>query len=248
MPTVILIDDEKEARRNLRQLLNLSCPSAKVVGEANSVEEGIQLIRQCNPQIVFLDIQMGDGTGFDLLAHFTEPPFHVVFVTAYDQYAIKAFEYNAIDYLLKPIDINRLILAVKKIEGLNNKNQYFQQLSTLMDSLHHKRFEIITLQTQNGQHFIRLENIIRLEADKNYSTFYCQNRKKIVVSNTIKKYEDLLPPDEFFRTHQSHIIHRKFVKSFIKESGGFIEMADGFQVPIARRKKDAFFNWMSKSE
>jgi two-component system, LytTR family, response regulator len=248
MSNVVIIDDEKEARRNLRQLLNLSCPSAKIVGEASGVEEGIEVINQTNPDAIFLDIQMDDGSGFDLLKYFPEPQFQVVFVTAYDQFAIKAFECNAIDYLLKPINTDRLISSIKKVEQLNSRDQYFKQLSSLMDNIYQHRFETITLQTQEGQHYVRLENIIRLEADKGYSTFHCKNRKEIVVSKTIKKFEELLPEDDFFRTHQSHIINRKFVKSYINESGGFIKMEDGYQVPIARRNKDPFFNWMRKEE
>ena len=248
MSNVIIIDDEKEARRNLRQMLHLSCPSANIVGEASGVEEGIQAIRQMNPDAIFLDIQMDDGTGFDLLRSFPEPQFHVVFVTAYDQFAIKAFECNAIDYLLKPINPDRLIQAMKKIEQLSNKVQYFEQLSNLLDNIRHQRFETIIIQTQEGQHYIRLENIIRLEADKGYSTFYCKNRKDILVSKTIKKFEELLPADDFFRTHQSHIINRKFVKSYIKEDGGFIEMEGGYHIPIARKNKDPFFNWMRNGE
>jgi two-component system LytT family response regulator len=108
----------------------------------------------------------------------------------------------------------------------------------------HERIETIILQTQEGQHYIRLENVIRLEADKNYTVFHCVGRKDIIVSETIKRYEELLPTDQFFRTHQSHIVHRKYVKSFIKSTGGTIEMTDGFQVPVARRKKDGFFEWM----
>ncbi len=241
---VLLIDDETEARRNLRQLLKQSCPSVEIVGEADGVQTGIELIREFNPQGVFLDIQMQDGTGFDLLGEFPEPSFHVVFVTAYDQYAIRAFEFNAIDYLLKPIEISRLTHAVEKMEELDNSGQYFQQINMLLSGMRNQRLETIILLTQEGQHYIKLEDIIRLEADKNYTTFFCYNRKSIVVSETIKKYEEILPTDLFFRSHQSHIVQRKFVKSFLKESGGFIEMTDGAQVPVARRKKDGFFEWM----
>jgi two-component system, LytTR family, response regulator len=244
MLRVVLIDDETEARRNLQQLLTQFCPGVEVIGEAVGVQEGIELIRQTHPEGVFLDIQMQDGTGFDLLSAFPEPSFHVVFVTAYDQYAISAFEFNAVDYLLKPIEVARLTHAVEKMEQLDSSDQYFQQINMLLSGMRNQRLETIILLTQEGQHYIKLENIIRLEADKNYTTFFCHNRKSIVVSETIKKYEEILPADLFFRSHQSHIVQRKFVKSFIKESGGFIEMTDGGQVPVARRKKDGFFEWM----
>lgn len=244
MLRAVIIDDEPKARRNLRLLLGESCPSVEIIGEADSVKKGIKLIKETKPQGVFLDIQMQDGTGFDLLTSFPEPTFHVVFITAYDEYAIRAFEFNAVAYLLKPIEQPRLIHAVEKIDQLKNSDQYFQQISTLLQSMRQQRLETIILQTQEGQHYIRLENVVRLESDKNYTTFYCHNRKNVLVSDTIKKYEEILPGDLFFRPHQSHMIQRAFVKSFMKESGGFIEMTDGHQIPLARRKRDAFFTWI----
>lgn len=240
----VIIDDEKEARRNLLQMLKQYCPSVTVVGEAGSVREGVELIRNVSPDGVLLDIQMQDGSGFDLLMQFPEPDFHVVFVTAYDQFAIRAFEFNAVDYLLKPIDKDRLIKAIQRIEQLGAGDDYFRQLSSLLANVRGRPFETITLQTQEGHHYVPLGNIIRLESDKNYTTFHCSDRKTIIISDTIKKFENILPLDQFFRTHQSHIVHRKFVKSYIKSTGGSIEMIDGFHVPVARRKKDAFFLWM----
>ena len=246
MFTALLIDDEPEARRSLGFLISKHCPELRILGQASGVEEGKSLISQLEPDIVFLDIEMQDGTGFDLLQSFLRPSFRVIFVTAYDQYAIRAFEFNALDYLLKPIDIFRLVDAVKKVQHYSG-DSYFSQIASLLDNIRSMQFETIILQTQEGQHYIRLENIIRLNSDKNYTSFFCVGRKEIIVSESIKRYERLLPQDRFFRTHQSHIVQRRFVRSYLKESGGYIEMTDGYQVPVSRRKKDAFFAWMRET-
>ena len=244
MPTAVIIDDEQDARENLRQLLGHYCPSFEVIGEAESVATGVVLLHRQVPHVVFLDIQMQDGTGFELLQAINEPSFRVVFVTAFDQHAIRAFEFNAVDYLLKPIDPARLQKAVERVSSVHTSEGYFQRISMLVNNLSGQSPDRIILQTQEGQHYIRLDDIIRLEADKNYTTFHSRNRKSVVVSETMKRYEDVLPSSQFFRTHQSHIVQRDAIKSFIKESGGYIEMTDGTQVPLSRRRKEAFFAWM----
>ncbi len=240
----LLIDDEREARRNLSSLLQSYCKSVQIVGEADGVRSGIEKINDLVPDAIFLDIQMQDGTGFDLLASIPERNFQVVFVTAFDEFAIRAFEFNAVDYLLKPIEIDRLIRSVGRLESRKSQELHPGKLSSLLKMIDRRQLDTITLQTQEGHHYIRLENIIRLESDRNYTIFYCQGRDHVIVSETIKRYEELLPTDQFFRPHQSHIIQRKFIKSYLKGAGGSIELSDGFQVPLARRKKDLFFQWI----
>jgi two-component system LytT family response regulator len=218
----------------------------QVIGEADGVDSGILMIREHQPQVVFLDIQMQDGSGFDLLKEFPEPNFQVVFVTAYDNFAIAAFEFNAVDYLLKPIDTPRLVRAVTRLAHVQANAQYFGKLSNLLTNIQQNRLQRITLQTQERQHYVTIDQIIRLQSENNYTTFHLEGGKKIMVSETIKRYEELLPAQDFFRTHQSHIVQRKHVGSFVKSDGGSIEMADGFLAPVSRRKREAFFAWIKE--
>ncbi|MCB9293180.1 MAG: response regulator transcription factor [Lewinellaceae bacterium] len=240
MKRIIIIDDEAPAREHLRNLLTEYCPEVEIIGEANGVTESFKLIRQLQPDAILLDVQMDDGTGFDLMDKFRTPAFNVIFQTAFDEFAIKAFKYNAVDYLLKPIDIEELIQAIDKIEAGKSNPAFTEQLSGLLETAKEKKFERIVLNSSEGMHFIELEDIVRLNSDVNYTTFYLASGERITVTKTIKTFEELLPNDSFFRPHQSHIVNLNYVTKILREDGGYALMKDGSKVSISRNKKEAF--------
>ena len=237
---VVLIDDENQSRKTLQVLLRDYCPNVKIIGEADSVLAGYQLLQTETPDAVFLDVQMTDGTGFDLLNKISDPSFQVIFTTAFDDFAIKAFQYNAIDYLLKPIDIDDLLRSIKKIDLSNNGSETKTQLSNLLETNNSGEFKKIALSTSEGLHFLELKNIVRLQSEANYTTFHLMDGTRIVVSKTIKNFEKLLTDNDFFRTHKSHIINFKHVTKILREDGGYLLMTDNYKVPISRSKKDEF--------
>jgi two-component system, LytTR family, response regulator len=240
MLTAIIIDDEQKGRIALRQKLQDYCTTVQLTGEAENGEEGIKLIEKNNPDIVFLDIEMPRMDGFEMLHRLPEKKFHLIFTTAYDQYAIKAFKVSAFDYLLKPIDIEELKLAVSKI---NNQSPVITEnkLAILEQSLEGKNiFSKIAIPTLEGLLFFNTGDIIHLEASSNYTTIYFNDRPKLTASKTLKDFEELLPATIFFRTHHSHIINLSYIKRYLKGDGGQIEMQNGNYVDVARRKKDEF--------
>ncbi len=239
MKRIAIIDDEEDARHALRIFLSDYCPTVEIVGEADGVESGYRLIHQEKPHAVLLDIHMKDGTGFDLLDKFQNPRFRVVFTTAYDEFALKAFKYNALDYLLKPVAPEELVRAIAKIEE-NQIEDFSMKITNLLEMNRSRRFEKIALTSQEGLIFFRLEEIMHIEAEGNYTTLSLSNNKRHVIVRSLKDFEDLLPNNVFFRTHQSHIINLNFVKKYLKEDGGYALLENGTKVLVARRRKDEF--------
>jgi len=243
---LVIIDDEQDARTTLRALLKQYCPDIQIVGEADNVMDGIGTIRSLLPDIVLLDIQLGNATGFDLLDKFSNPNFQVIFTTAYDQFALKAFKYAAIDYILKPIDPKDLIIAIDRaIKNLIPKSVYQQQIQQLLHDNNNQSFDKIALSTATGLHFLKIKDIVFLKAAANYTIFITANNEKIMVSKTLKEFEELLPDTLFFRIHQSYILNIQFIKKFLKEDGGYALLDNGKKLPIARRKKEAFLNLLA---
>ena len=242
MKRIIIIDDEAPAREHLRNLLTEYCPEVEIIGEANGVTESFKLIRQLQPDAILLDVQMDDGTGFDLMDKFRTPAFNVIFQTAFDEFAIKAFRYNAVDYLLKPVSANELVKAAGKIVASQDQDHpaITQQLFNLIDSAKKQKFEKIVLHSSEGMHFVKVADIQCLQADMNYTTFYITSGEKITVAKTIKTFEELLPERSFFRPHQSYIVNLNYVSKILKEGGGYALLEDGSKIPISRRKKDQF--------
>jgi two-component system LytT family response regulator len=237
---VVLIDDESQSRKTLRIFLQDYCPQVEILGEADGVLEGYKLLLRTSPDVIFLDIQMNDGTGFDLLNKFSNPSFEVIFTTAFDDFAIKAFKYNAVDYLLKPIDVDELIRAVEKINPAMKELDSGKRLSNLLDTTQTGKFHKIVISSSDGLHFLELGNIIRLESDTNYTTFHLFNGKPVTIAKTLKSFEDLLLGEEFFRSHQSHIINLRHIEKILREDGGCLLMKDDCKVPISRSKKEQF--------
>jgi two-component system, LytTR family, response regulator len=240
MIKAIIIDDETKGRVALKQKLHDYCTDVEVTGEAETGAEGIVLIEKMQPQVVFLDIEMPRMDGFQMLQQIPKKNFHVIFTTAYDQYAIKAIKYAALDYLLKPIDIEELKIAVSKT-AMHPQHQLENKLATLQQNLQSKKsLNKIAVHTLQGLLFFNISDIIHLEAQSNYTILHFLNQPKITASRTLKEFEDLLPPDIFFRPHHSHLINLNFIKKYIKGDGGQIEMQNGDHIDVSRRKKDEF--------
>ncbi len=240
---IVIIDDEQDARESLEQLVDLYCPNFKIIGKADSVKSGIKMIDTLIPDVILLDIKLGDGSGFDLINHFSKPSFKVIFTTAFDQFAIKAFRYNALDYLLKPINPDELHDALKKTVTLSTPfvNEAMQNL---LSNLQTKTFNKIAIHTSEGRTFIKIEDIIYLKSEGNYTSFYLNNDKPILVSKAIKEYENILDDRLFFRTHQSFIINIQYLSKVLKEDGGLILLENGIKIPLSRRRKDDFMSFL----
>lgn len=249
MIKTVIIEDEQKSREMLAGIIQKNCPQLQIVGLAKNVNDGVDIINKENPDLVFLDISMPDGSGFDLLEKVQGHKFELIFATASDQHAIRAIKYSACDYLLKPIDIEELKSAVEKvaqkkkaIPNMENLNFLIQQLKKTDDS-----FQKITLPTGNAYEIVNIKDIIRCEADGSYTTFFLTDKRKLMISAGLKHYEELLPESEFIRVHHHHLINMNHVVRFLKEDGGYAVMSDGTKIEISRRKKDAFMDKLNKS-
>jgi two-component system LytT family response regulator len=242
MLRAIVIDDIESIRKKNVEIIKANCPNVAVIGQADSVESGINLIKQIIPDIVFLDVEMPDGTGFDLLQKLKPIHFKVIFITGYEDFAIRAFRFSAIDYLLKPLDPTDLIEAVNKAEESLNKEVLELKLNTLFSNLERpKNLQKLVLKTAEKIYSVNIQDIVNCESDKNYTTFNFINSPKLVVSTTLKDYETLLKPFNFFRCHQSHLINLLYFDHFIKSDGGnTIVMKNKSAIPLSTRKKEEF--------
>jgi len=241
MLDAIVIDDELNGRIALKQKLQDYCPTVRVVAEAENGVDGMEKIHQCKPHLVFLDIEMPVMDGFEMLLQIPDKKFHVIFTTAYDQYAIKAIKYAAFDYLLKPIDIDELKQTIERLTYAPIPEQTGKKLETLEQNLLTKPFlNKIAVPTQEGLLFFDINQILRLEAQSNYTMIYFEDQSKLMASRTLKEFEEILPVDTFFRIHNSHIINLLFIKKYIRGDGGQVEMKNGDFILVSRRKKDEF--------
>jgi two-component system LytT family response regulator len=219
-------------------MLNKYCPKIVVAGTATSADQGLLIIREINPSILFLDIQMPDKGGFDLLKSIVDPDFEVIFVTAYDQYAIQAIKFSAIDYLLKPININELVNAVNRaIVNVEKKNQN-ERLENLVRSISNKNQMRIAIPGNKKIIFISPETILFCKADNNYTIFYLQNKEKHTSSKPIFEYEELLSTDGFIRCHQSYLVNSLFIRSWIRVDGDRLLIEGGHEIPVSRNNKE----------
>ena len=237
----IIVDDELKSRESLRILIEDFCDNVKVCALCQNVDEAIHAIEKHNPDIVFLDVQLQRETGFDLLARLKHVEFEVIFTTAYSEYAIKAFRFSAIDYLLKPIDISDLQRAIAKVNKKVNDNitlrlQHLIQNLQVPSSDHHK----LALPTLEGLIFVKVSDITYCEASSNYTTIVMQDGKKYLVSRTLKEYEDLLSSHNFFRIHNSYLINLNAIKKYVRGEGGYVIMNNDQSIAVSRRKKDGF--------
>ena len=241
MINALIIDDVDKARAALAADLADYCPEINLLGEANGVASGIEAINQHKPDVVFLDIKMDDGTGFDLLSKIGDVNFKVIFTTALDEYAIKAFKFSAVDYLLKPIDPDELVQAVKKLEETSGKQEPDPAIDLLLENfrkIQHQGVKKIALNTQDKVHVVGIDEIIRCESHSNYTLFYLKENKQILVTKTLKEFDQLFSDYNFIRVHHSHLINLNFLQEFVKTDGGYAIMTDGNQVPVSTRKKE----------
>lgn len=229
--TAIIIDDELHGRDNLKKILENYCPEVEVLGTAESVKEAKKLVSSHKPDVVFLDINMPVLDGFDFLAEYDELNFMVVFVSAHEEFGIKAVKAGAVDYLLKPINIKELKQTIKKLSALKNK---VVNVEPVPDS------DKLLLPASHGFEVLLIDNIIRFEAEGSYTKVVLTNGKNKIISRTLKEFENTLSDKLFFRTHKSHLINLKLVKDYSNVSGGYATMIDGSKVEISRRKAAEF--------
>ena len=234
----LIVDDEIDGRQSMRNLLEKYCQQVDIIDEATGVEDAYLKIAELKPQLVFLDIRMDDGTAFDLLRRFTEIPFHIIFATAYDEYALEAIRYSAIDYLLIPVQPKLLIEAVEKIAKQTRLDKVEEQVNLLLQEKNKR--EKIALPTSDGLLFIKIVDIIRCESDNSYTMFYLTNKRRFLVTRTMKEFVELLPSSLFFRIHKSHLVNLNQIKQYINRDGGSVVMENGDNVPIARNRKEGF--------
>lgn len=235
----VIIDDEANNIENLQIIIEQYWPSIIVDATADNASDGIEVIKKHQPDLVFLDIQMPNQSGFDLLSHLPEMKFEVIFITAYDKYGIQAIKFSALDYLLKPININEFKVAVGKAERRIREKQQNLNLENLLTYMKTGNKEPkIALPTLKETMYVKITDIVRCEATNNYTTFHLQNKEQILVCKTLKDFADLLKPHDFVRTHQSHLVNLRFVKSHLKEDGGTLLLDNQEKVPISRQNRE----------
>ncbi|XZF13191.1 LytR/AlgR family response regulator transcription factor [Chitinophagaceae bacterium MMS25-I14] len=237
----ILVDDEANNLDNLRILLNQYCPQVSVIATAASASDARTLIHELSPDILFLDIRMPGETGFDLLKSLPGVNFEVIFVTAYDQYGVRAIKFSALDYLMKPIVIDELKNAVEKAFVRIAEKQQHRRLDNLLQYLQEEKSREqhkLALSTTTETRFVRVQDILYCRSTNSYTSFYLQGGEVLLVSKPIKEYEELLAPYGFLRAHQSYLVNKEYIKSLVKKDGYYLLMEDGNSIPVSRQKKD----------
>ncbi|TMM56818.1 response regulator transcription factor [Maribacter algarum] len=240
MIKALLIDDEAKARQGLRLVLEKYCPEVEILALCESPEIGLEKIKSLQPELVFLDVQMPKMSGFDLLESIPEIDFEVIFVTAYDRYAIKAIKFSALDYLLKPIDVDELVTAVNKIsKKRRDKSVQYKSLFNNIKS-DTEKLKRLAIPSDNEIIMQPIADIVYCEADSSYTTLYLNKGKKITVSKTLKEFENILPSDDFFRIHHGTLVNLNHVVKYIKGEGGYVIISNEQHLNVSRRKKDSF--------
>jgi two-component system LytT family response regulator len=240
MLKAVLIDDEESNLSSLREKLTKHCPQVSILACCDNAVSGSEAINTLQPDLVFLDIEMPVTNGFLMLQQLQNKDFELIFVTAYDHYAIRAIKYSALDYLLKPIVVEELKDAVAKAENKRNHPPGNPQIELLLEHLQKNSSRRIAIPTGEGLAFIRVDEIIYLEASINYTHIYLEDKRRFLVSRTLKEFEDILPEETFLRIHHSHIINKNFVERYIRGEGGQVVMQQGITLDVSKRKKADF--------
>lgn len=245
---VLLIDDETNQRNAAKQLLKSFCPVVDSIEEAESVKKGLEMIREFGPDVVLLDVELGDGTGFDLMKQVVNPRFQLIFITAHNKYAINAFQFSAIDYLLKPVDPDALQKAINKAGTHIKNNNLQEQLQILMQQLAgiQSQDRKIVLKDIDNTYFIKVSDVLFCEAAGSYTKFYFTNNPPILVSKNLKEYEEVLEGLGFLRTHHSYLANPDKIKLFDKTDGGLLILEGGLSIPVSQRKKDFVMQVLEK--
>jgi two-component system, LytTR family, response regulator len=244
--TGIIIDDEKDSISAIQSLINLYSIDLNIVATANSVAQGLSIIEKFQPELVLLDVRLNNETGFDLLRKIKKIEFHVIFISAYEQYAIEAFKYSALDYLLKPVDINQFINALNKTkEKIKSESFFLERIHALIQNVSAPRPYLLNIPSMDGIEFININEIIDILAEGSYSVLSLRQNTHKMVSKSLGEFEDQLPGNEFCRIHNSHIINLKHVRKLKKRGGLAAEMIEGKVIPIARNRRDIFMHKMN---
>lgn len=246
--TAVIIDDEPNNIELLAHFLSKYCPRLEVIGQADTKEDAITIIPQLTPDIVFMDIVLDEGTGFDVLEAIDTSNLQVIFVTAFDEFAIKAFRYNAVDFVLKPVEIEALIVAVNNASERLEKNQFIEgnRLSALVEAMSTEKLnqDFIAIPTIEKIEFIKTNSIIYCQSDGKYTEFYLTEKRKIVSSKNLGEYENLLDDTVFFRIHNSYIVNLNFVQNINKAAGNYVELGNNISLPIAKRRQDSLHKFL----
>jgi two-component system, LytTR family, response regulator len=242
MLSAVLVDDEENSLNSLKEKITRHCPQVRIIATCDNAQKAISSIDSLRPDIVFLDIEMPVMNGFLMLQQLAFKSFELIFTTAYDHYAIKAIRYSALDYLLKPIEIEDLQLAVRRAQEKRNDSGNTEQLELLEENMAPKKnvYRRIAIPTTSGLQFIKVDDIIYLEASVNYTNFYLDGRNKYTVSRTLKDFETMLSGDTFLRIHNSYIINKNYVEKYIRGEGGQVVMRNGVLLDVSKRKKAEF--------
>lgn len=244
---ILIVDDEKSAREQCKQLLAQQLPEVMICGEAENVEAAYEAILIHQPDVVLLDIDLPDGDAFDLLKRFLQINFSIIFITAYERFALKAIKFSALDFLLKPFSSGEFAEAMRKASQAKKQDDLQKHFSALMQNIQTKTEPVkMVLRTSESIHVIVINDIIRLEADGSYTRFHLVNRSPILVSGNLKEYEAMLESHGFFRSHQSHLISVKHLVCFHKADGGALEMSDLSRVPVATRFREKVIRHLEK--
>lgn len=239
MITAVIIDDEANNIENLQLIIGQYCPDVHIAATAENAPDGIMIINKHQPDLVLLDIQMPEQSGFDLLSALPDIKFEVIFITAYDKYGIQAIKFSALDYLLKPINIQEFKQAIAKARQRIQDKKKNYSIENLLEYVRTGTKEPkIALPTLKETMYVKITDVIRCEAANNYTTFYLQNHEEVIVCKTLKEFADLLKPHDFIRTHQSHLVNLHCVKSYLKEDGGTLLLENLQKVPISRQNRE----------
>ena len=240
----LVVDNEMNIRTTVVDLIKAFCPQITSIEEADGVVNGLKKIHEIKPDIVFTDVEMDDGTGMDMLSKLSEIKFQVIFITAYNKYAIDAFRFSAIDFLTKPINPDELAKSVQKAEASFKNKLLSEQISVMNEKNISSEEKKIVLKELDAIHIIKVKDLICCEASGIYTTFYINSNKQIVVSKNLKEYEEILEPYKFLRVHNSFLINANKIEKFEKSDGGFLIMEGGHRVPVSQRKRDVVMEFL----
>ncbi|MCC5915919.1 MAG: response regulator transcription factor [Cryomorphaceae bacterium] len=245
MIQAILIDDEKNARESLNKKLELFCPEVSIIGEAESIDTALALFEEAWPHLIFLDIHLGNSSGFDLLEQLPtqskdRPLPEVIFITAHDEYAIRAIKFSALDYLLKPIDTEELVKAIRKFQDKHEVDSRGKSYDLLLENLQNinKQPKRIMIPAGDGMQIFKISDIIRCESSSNYTYFHIKGGTRLMASKTLKEFDNMLSPYSFERVHKSHLVNLEYAVRYLPSDGGYLVLEDGSSIPVANRKKE----------
>ncbi len=244
----LIIDDERDSLESLSIELNAYCPKIEIIGTYDSPFNGLDAINEMQPELVMIDIEMPKLSGFELLQSLDDINFDLIFITAFDEYAIRAFEFNAIDYLLKPIRKVQLVNSIQKVIDKKNEKLDASHLKALVNNLNlqinQKSFKSIALPTSSGFEFIKIEDIIYAKSESNYTWIYTNHKKKFIISKTLKEFVQMLPLSQFFRAHQSYYVNMNHVFKYIRGDGGYLILNNNVQIPVSRANKKVLLSFL----